>query len=162
MEFLKSSELALNPAGYLISGTTNKPVNHTEFVNAQKAAEYIVKLADAIKGKTFRAGKLDNLDAIKAAVKAAINNTNQTYGTAPSKPAGDLTSKLAAEAMAFVEFDSKKSKFEQVNNAMQAFNAIKAIEECGDYFQDSTVKLANIYTIAEIQASIEATIEILG
>ena len=162
MEFLEAKDLGLNKAGYLISKTTSKPVNHTEFVKAQQAAEYIVKLAAAISGKTFTCGKLDDLDAIKASVRAAINNTNQTYGTAPSKPVGDLTSKLADEAMAFIEFDSKKSKFTQINNFMQAFNSVKAIEECGDYFQESTVKLANIYTISQIQAAVEATIEVLG
>ncbi len=162
MEFLEAKDLGLNKAGYLISKTSSKPVNHVDFVKAQQGAEYIVKLAEAIKGKTFTCGKLDNLDAIKAAVKAAMSNTNQVYGTAPSKPVGDLTSKLANEAMAFVEFDSKKSKFEQINTFMQAFNSIKAIEEVGDYFEEKTVKLANIYTIADIQIAVEQTIEILG
>ena len=162
MQFLKSSELALNPAGYLISKENNKPVNHTDFVKAQQAAEYIVKLADAIKGKTFTCGKLDNLDAIKAAVKAAINNTNQVYGTAPSKPKGELTSKLADEAMAFLDFDKSKSKFAQINAAMQSFNAIKAVEEVGDYFSEGVVKLANVYTISQIEAAVSETIEILG
>ncbi len=162
MEFLKISELSLNPANYLISKTSGKPVNHTEFVKAQQGAEYIVKLAEAIKGKTFTAGKLDSLETIKASVRAAINNTNQTYGTAPTKPVGELTSKLADEAMAFVEFDSKKSKFKQINDFMQSFNSIKAVEEVGDYFEEKTVKLANIYTISQIQTAVEATIEILG
>ncbi len=162
MELLELKDLAINKAGYLISSATKKPVNHTEFVEAQKKAEYLVKLAEAIKGKSFTCGKLDNLDAIKAAVKAAISNTNQTYGTEPTKPKGDITSKLADEALAFVEFDSKKSKFKQINEFMQQFNAIKAIEEAGDYFEEKTVKLAKVYSIAEIQVAVEATIEVLG
>jgi len=162
MEFLKSKEIKLNAANYLVSATTSKPVSHTAFVEAQKQAEYICKLAEAIKGKTFAAGKLDDLNAIKAAVKASINNTNQVYGIAPSKPTGDLTSKLADEAMAFLDFDSKKSKFEQINTFMQQFNAIKAIEEVGDYFECAVVKLNKIYEISEIQQAVESTIEILG
>jgi hypothetical protein len=162
MEFLTSKSLGLNPAGYLINKETSKPVGHTDFVNAQKSAEYIVKLSEAIKGKTFTAGKLDDLNAIKASVRDAINNTTQTYGTVPVKPTGELTSKLADEAMAFLEFDSKKSKFTQINTFMQTFNSIKAVEEVGDYFTENVVKLAKIYTISEIQAAVEATIEILA
>lgn len=162
MEFLKSESLVLNPAGYLISKESGKPVSHTDFVKSQQSAEYIVKLAAAISGKTFTCGKLDNLEAVKADVRAAINNTNQTYGTTPVKPIGDLTSKLANEAMAFVEFDSKKSKFEQINSFMQSFNSIKSVEEVGDYFTENVVKLANIYTISQIEDAVSKTIEILG
>lgn len=162
MEFLKSSELGLNPAGYLISNTTNKPVNHTAFVNAQNQADYLVRLASAIKGKTFTHGKLDNLEAIKAEVRKAMNNTNMSYGTAPVKPVGDLTNKLADEAMAFINFDKTQSRFNQINEFMQQFNAIRGVEECGDYFSEGVVKMNKIYSISDIQSAVEATIDILG
>ena len=162
MEFLTNKQIELNAANYLISSNTKKPVNHIAFVAAQNQADYICRLADAIKGKTFKAGKLDDLCAIKAAVRAAMNDTKQSYGTAPTKPTGELTSKLADEAMAFVEFDKTKSKFEQINNVMQQFNSISDIENVGDYFEEKVVKVARIYTISEIQAAVELTVDILG
>jgi len=162
MEFLKSSGLALNPAGYLISSETNKPVNHMSFVKAQYQADYLVRLASAIKGKTFTHSKLDDLEAIKDEVRKAMNNTNMSYGTAPVKPVGDLTSKLADEAMAFVNFDKTQSKFNQINEFMQQFNSIRGVEECGDYFFEGVVKLNKIHSISDIQSAVEATIDILG
>lgn len=162
MEFLKSSDLSLNPANYLISSISNKPVNHTAFVEQQRKAEYIIKLSEAIKGKNFKHGKVDDLNAIKAAVRAAINDTNQVYGTAPSKPVGELTSKLADEAMAFIKFDDQKSRFDQINVFMNQFNSINDVESVGDYFEEKVTKLNKIYSISEIMSAVESNIEILG
>ena len=139
MEFLKLSELSLNSANYLI-GKSGKPVNHLAFVEQQAKAHYVVSLAAATKGKVFKCGKLDDLDAIKAEVKAAIGNI----------------------ALNFAKFEDEKGKVEQINLFMQEFNAISDVESVGDYFSEGVVKVAKLYTIDEILKAVKANIEILS
>ena len=64
MEFLNLSQIELNKAGYLVSTVTSKPVTHAAFVEQQTKADYIVRLAEAVKGKTFKASKVDNLETV--------------------------------------------------------------------------------------------------
>jgi len=156
MEFLKSSELGLNPAGYLISVSSKKPVNHTEFVRQQKSAEYIVKLAEAIKDKTFKVGKVDNLEEIKASVRASIDAKNvKEYVTAPSKPTSKVNDELVQFALDYVNFDSKKLEVETINKLMAEFDAIDGVETVGDYFTEGLVKFNNIYSIETILAAVK-------
>jgi hypothetical protein len=154
-QFLTTKELSLNPAGYLVAN--GKPVTHAEFVVAQQKAEFTVRVAEAIKGKNFKSGNVDSLTAIMEEVRRTLSSTaSVSYVETPTKPVGTLTSKLAEEAEAFVNFDKAKSRVSEVNNAMQEFNAIQAIETTGDYFSEGLVKLNNIYTIAQIQTAVEA------
>lgn len=164
MEFLKSSELSLNPAGYLVAtiGKSDKPVTHAEFVNQQRAAEYIVKLAAALKGKTFKASKLDDLEAIKREVKAAMTTDVRTYVSAPTKPTSKVNDEMVEFALNFAKFEDEKGKAAQINAFMQSFNKIADVENVGEYFSEGVVKLAKIYTIAEIQAAVEANISVLA
>lgn len=156
MEFLKSDGIELNAAGYLVSKDSKKPVNHVEFVKQQRSAEYIVKLAEAIKDKTFKAGKVDNLDEIKAAVRASIDAKNvKTYVTAPSKPTSKVNDELVQFAMDFVNYDSKKLEAEQINKLMAEFETIDAVETVGDYFTEGLVKLNNIYDVNTILAAVK-------
>lgn len=156
MEFLKSSEIELNAAGYLVSKTSKKPVNHVEFVKQQRSAEYIVKLAEAIKDKTFKAGKVDNLEEIKAAVRASIDAKNvKEYVTAPSKPTSKVNDELVQFALDFVNYDSKKLEVEQINKLMAEFETVDAIETVGDYFTEGLVKLNNIYNVGTILAAVK-------
>lgn len=155
--FLKLADVKLNAANYLVTVNGDKPVYHTAFVVQQEEAAVVVLTAEAIKGKTFKASKVDSLSAIMSEVRRNLNATSAvSYITIPTKPVGDLTSKLADEAMAFVNFDKSKAKAEELNSAMQAFNAINAIETTGDYFYENLVKLTKIYTIAEVKAAMEA------
>jgi len=156
MKFLKSSELELNAAGYLVSKTSNKPVNHAAFVQQQRNAEYIVKLAEAIKDKTFKAGKVDNLEEIKASVRASIDNKNvKEYVAAPTKPTSKVNDELVQFALDFVNFDSKKLEVEKINKLMAEFDAIDGVETVGDYFSEGLVKLNSIYSIETILAAVK-------
>ena len=156
MDFLTSKNLVLNPAGYLISKETKKPVTHSDFVAQQKAAEYIVKLADAIKDKNFKSGKVDNLDEIKASIMASINAKNiKEYVATPSKPTCKAKDDLVKFALDFVNFEDNKAEAEQINKLMSQFETIEAVESVGDYFSEGLVKLSKIYTIAEILAAVK-------
>lgn len=163
MEFLKNTDLDLNPAGYLVSKTSKKPVKHVDFIEQQKKAEYVVKLADAIKGKTFKAGKLDDLEAIKKEVRDAIGKTAQNkYVDDPSKPKSDVKDQLVKYALDFVQYSEDKSKADKVNEFMNQFNSINDVEQVGEYFDEGLVKLSKIYTISEILAAVQSNIEVLG
>ena len=163
MEFLKSSELELNPAGYLVSTVSNKPVTHTEFVAQQKSAEYVVKLADAISGKKFVADKVDDLAAIKKEVLDSINKTaKRSYVDAPVKPTNDINDQLVQFALDFVKYEDTSVQTEKINEFMQQFNVIDNVESVGEYFTEGLVKLAKIYTIEEILAAVKIHVEKLG
>ncbi len=160
MEFLTSENLSLNPAGYLINSTTNKPVTHSDFVSQQKNAEYIVKLADAIKNKNFTCDKVDNLEEIKANVLASINAKNvKEYISAPSKPVSKANEELVKFALDFATYEEDKSKVETINKLMAQFDSIEAVESVGDYFSEGLVKLNKIYSIDEILAAVKINTE---
>lgn len=162
MEFLKTKQLELNAANYLVSKESKKPVNHTAFVMQQRTAEYIVKLADAIQGKTFKAGKLDDLEAIKRAVKASMTNDTRSYVEAPTKPTSKVNDEMVEFALNFAKFEDEKGKVAQINEFLNQFNAILDIETVGDYFSEGVVKLAKIYTVDEIKAAVISNIEVLS
>lgn len=159
MEFLKSTELSLNAAGYLVSETTGKPVTHSEFVNQQKNAEYIVKLAAAIKDANFTPSKVDNLEAIKVAVKASMAGSTQTYVTAPTKPTSQVNDELVKFALDFNSYEDAKLQSEKINVFMQQFNSVNDVEQVGDYFTEGVVKLSAIYDIKTILEAIRINVE---
>lgn len=163
MEFLKSKDLELNPAGYLVSKTSGKPVTHAGFVNQQRAAEYVIKLAEAIKGKNFKPGKVDSLEAIKAEVLAAINKEQTTqYLAIPAKPTNKINDELVQFALDFDKYQDSKVVVEQINQIMNQFNKINDVETVGEYFSEGLVKLASIYTIEQILVAVQANTEKLG
>lgn len=162
MEFLELKDLELNKAGYLVSKQSKKPVTHTAFVEEQKKAEFTVKLAEAIKGKTFKCGKVDDLDKIKSEVLAAINAKNvREFVTSPVKPTSKVNDEMVKYALDFVEYNEKKSEVEKTNAIMAEFSSIDGVETNGDYFSEGLVKLNYIYTCAEILAAVQATAEVL-
>lgn len=162
--FLKSNAVKLNAAGYLVTNNKEeKPVNHPAFVAEQEAAHYVVMLAKAIEGKTFKVANADDFAAIEAAVLKSINEAKvEEYVKAPAKPAMEITDKLADEALAFINHGQDVSKAQAVNAVMNQFNTVNAIENVGDYFTEGLVKLKEIYTIAQIQAAVEARISKIG
>ena len=157
MEFLTAKQLELNAAGYLISKDSKKPVNHVDFVKQQKSAEYIVKFAEAIKDKNFTASKVDNLQAIKASVIAAINDTAKSYVSAPSKPTSKIQDELVKYALDFVNYEDSKVETSKMNEIMNEFNKIDDVESVGDYFTEGVVKLNAIYSIKQILAAVKIT-----
>lgn len=157
MEFLTAKQLELNAAGYLISKDSKKPVTHVNFVKQQQSAEYIVKFAEAIKDKNFTANKVDNLQAIKASVMAAINNTAKSYVSAPSKPTSKVQDELVKYALDFVNYEDSKIETSKMNEIMNEFNKIDDVESVGDYFSEGVVKLNAIYSIKQILAAVKIT-----
>lgn len=163
MEFLKASELSLNPANYLISTKTEKPVTHNAFVMQQRSAEYVVKLAEAIKDKNFTPGKVDDLNAIKQQVLNSINSANtREYASIPKEPVSKVHAELTQHALDFASFLKKKEKTNVVNELMNQYNKIDDVEKVGEYFQEDLVQLNKIYTIKEILAAVKITTEKLG
>ncbi len=160
MEFLTVKDLTLNPAGYLISKESKKPVTHEVFVKQQKAAEYLVKLSEAIKDKNFKCGKLDDLNAIKAEVLAAINaKETKEFVKAPTKPVSKVNDELVEYALNFVKFEEEEASVKKLNKLMAEFDVIDAVETVGDYFSEGLVKLSKIYSIKEILAAVKANAE---
>ena len=163
MEFLTSKDLSLNAANYLISSSSKKPVAHLEFVRQQQAAEYLVKLAEAIKDKTFTASKVDNLAAIKAEVLRSIKEvTVVQYATAPTEPTSALLDELVKYAEDFDSYHDTKVSVSKINEFMNQFNKINDVEQVGDYFSEGLVKLNKIYTIEEILAAVKIQVEKLA
>lgn len=162
--FLKANNVKLNDAGYLVtSDKAEKPVTHPAFVAEQEAAHYMVMLAKAIEGKTFKVANADDFAAIEAAVLKSINEAKvEEYIAIPAEPATPLKNQLADEALAFINHGQDVSKANQINAVMNQFNTIRSIEKVGDYFTEGLVKLKAIYTIAEIQAAVEARISKIG
>lgn len=163
MEFLKSSQLELNPAGYLISTETKKPVYLGSFIQQQLSAEYIIRMAEAVKGKTFVAGKLDNLDAIRNQVKNEMfAQQTKNYVATPKQPQSKLNDELVEYALNFAKFQESVDATSKINTFMNQFNKIDDVEQVGDYFEEGLVKLTKIYTIKEILAAVKTNIDILA
>ncbi len=150
MEFLKLEQLSLNPAGYLVSTETSKPVTHLTFVHQQQEAEYIVKLADAIKDKNFEC-KVDNLEAIKKQVRDEMASGNtRSYVDAPVKPISQVNEELVKFALDFASYEDVKVQNKKINEFMNRFNSINDVETVGDYFSEGIVKLRKLYNTQEI------------
>jgi hypothetical protein len=162
MEFLKSNELSLNPAGYLVSNASKKPVIHSEFVAQQMKAEYFVKLADAIKDKNFTPNLGDNLSAIKSEVLASLQQGKRSYVETPAEPKNKIVDELAAFALKFDSYHDEVATSEQINSLMNEFNTISDVESVGDYFTEGVVKLNHIYTIKDILAAAKIQVAKLG
>ena len=156
MEFLTSKELDLNPAGYLVSKSTNKPVKHGMYAAAQDRAHYLVELSKAVQGKSFKVGKVDCLRTIEASVRAKINAAAViNYVPTPTKPVSAVNDELVQFALDFASYETLKSDSEKINTIMNTFNVINAVETTGDYFEEALVKLNKIYSIAEIQSAVD-------
>lgn len=162
MEFLKLDGLALNPAGYLVGKKSEKPVNHPTFVAEQQAAEFLVKLAEATKGKKFKSDKLDDLNAIKAEVRAAISaKAIKQFVAAPTKPVSKANDEMVQFALDFANFKTEEGKVAELNKMMAEFSTIDGVESVGDYFSEGLVKLNGLYSTEEILAAVKATTEII-
>jgi len=158
MKFLKQSQIELTPSGHLsVSGGEMNPISHEGFVAAQTQAHYLVTLASNLKGKTFKAPKVDNFNDIVTETVNQINSADVVkYATEPTKPEMKLKNQLAEEAMAWINFNKDSSETDKVNQAMQQFNVLKDFEEFGLFFSEGIVRLNKIYTIAEILEAVKA------
>ena len=146
---------------YLVETTTEKPVFHKEFVDAQRRAEYIITFAKLAKGKDFVGKQADSLNDLKAEVLNLLGNKTTKYVETPEKIELKLHDKLHAEAMSFVMYQEKKQNSTNVNEFLQEFNIIKKFEDVGLYMEEDVVELNKIYSIKEIVEAVEAVVELL-
>jgi len=160
-KFVKSTEIALVNGGYLSLKEGESPINNKKFVQAQKHAEYIVTFAEMAKGKDFNGKKADSLQSLEKAVKEALASKATKFVEKSERPEKPLTEKLATEAMAFMNFEASSSKVEKINKFLQQFEILHEFESHGLFFKDGIVKLNKIYTMEEIIAAVESTIDLL-
>lgn len=160
--FLKKGEVQLINGGY-VSDMSGKPVSNTAFLDAQLHAEYIVTFAKMAKNKNFKGVKANSIESFITEVKSAINKNKPTqYLETPTTVKRPTTEKLAAEAMAFMEYQGEVSKVEKINQFLQQFNVINEFETYGLFFDQEIVKLSNIYTMEEITTAVAEVIDLLN
>ena len=160
-QFLTSTEVFV-VKGYLSKDAKKvDPIRNQKFIDAQKHAEYVITFAEKAKGKDFVGKKADSLEALKAEVAKALSTTDTTYLKAPEAPAQTIQSKLAKEAMAFVDYGKTVEKTEKVNEFLQQFNVLNEFSEVGLFFEQEIVKLNKIYTIDEVVKAVESVIDLL-
>lgn len=157
--FVEKSGLSLKNSAYLVA--EGKPVFHKEFVDAQKAAERIVKFAELAKGKNFKNIEGVSVSKLWVDVDTALKAKDITYVSIPEAPKQTLNEQLKSEALAFKDFLGNKGKAELINAAMSQFNIINEFEEIGLYFEEAVCKLNKIYTIEEIKVAVSSVIELL-
>lgn len=159
--FVKNGELSLVNGGYLVTGKAQTPVCNDKFVALQIHAEWVVTFAEKAKGKDFVGKKPDSIEDVRAEVRKALSRSDVKYVSSPKEVKGDLTAKLQAEAMAFINFKNDSSKTDKMNKFLQQFNIIQEFEEFGLYFEESICKLNRIYTIEEIVAAVKEVINLI-
>jgi hypothetical protein len=162
-QFLTKDQVEVNKAGYLVKKGETTPIYNEEFVNLQKAAEYVVLFAEMSKTKDFVGKKADNFEAFGEEVTKQFNLQNKKeYISKPTRPKTELTSKLQKEALSFISFKEEESKIDKINEYLERFSLLFDFEEFGLYFNDSEiVKLNKIYTTEEIKTAITISSELV-
>jgi hypothetical protein len=162
-KFLKSTEIDLVNGGYLaVKGAKElTPVTNAAFIQAQKHAEYIITFAKLAKDKDFKGKKADSLADLESAVRAELSTKDRSYVKKPKKVVKKLSQQLHDEAMAFMSFEKDTTKVEKINAFLQQFNVLAEFEEFGLFFDEGIVKLNTVYTMKEIVAAVESTIDLL-
>ena len=161
MEFLKLVDVKLNEAGYLVSVKTDKPVNNEAFVRAQNEAHLFVSIANECKGKKFKAAEVSVFASIVDKVKKSLSEEAvYEYETAPKKPDLSIADKIAAEGVAFAEFEGKQSKASKVNKLLAQFEAIRKTEQVGEYFVEGVVNLKKLYSIDDLVTAARIIVDI--
>ena len=161
MEFLKLVDVKLNEAGYLVSVKTDKPVNNEAFVNAQNEAHLFVSIANECKGKKVKADAVSVFTSIVDKVKKSLSEEAvYEYETASKKPAFTISDKIAAEGVAFAEFEGKQSKASKVNKLLAQFEAIRKTEQVGEYFEEGVVNLKKLYSIDDLVTAARIIVDI--
>ena len=161
MEFLKLVDVKLNEAGYLVSTQTNKPVNNEAFVNAQNEAHLFVSIANECKGKKFKADAVSVFANIVDKVKKSLSEEAiYEHETAPKKPDLSIADKIAAEGIAFAQFEGKQSKASKVNKLLAQFEAIRKTEQVGEYFVEGVVNLKKLYSIDDLVTAARIIVDI--
>ena len=160
--FVKKGELELVNGGYCVVGKEETPVWNAGFIAVQKHAEWVVTFAEKAKGKDFVGKEADTIDSVRNEVYKALSDKKIEYVSPPKEVKRDLTDKLQAEALAFINHKGESSKVEKINLFLQQFNTIQEFEEFGLYFEKDICKLNKIYTMKEIIEAVKAVIDLLN
>ena len=162
-QFIKKTEgLQLVNGGYL-SNKEGEPVYNAEFVAAQKRAQYIVTFAKHASGKTFEVKEADCVSDVIKAVNEELSLKATKYVDVPKEVKRELTDKLAAEALSFMDFTDGVAKSEKINSFLQEFNVLHEFEEFGLFFESDIVKLnaEKLYSMSDVVKAVTETIDLL-
>ena len=161
MKFVKQKELQLLNGGY-VSDKDGNPISNSDFIHAQRRAEYVVTFAKLAKGKNFTKTKVDSIKELTAEVMDAISKKNEiSFVDAPKKPKLTTKTKLAEEALAFVKYGEDVEKVSQINEFLSEFEILKDFEDHGLFFDEGVVKLNKVYTLKEVVDAVTETIDII-
>ena len=159
--FKKAGEVQLVNGGYL-SDSDENPIKHPAFVAAQKRANWLVLLAGKMKGKTFTAEQPADINALISELDSELSSADvKNFVTVPTVSKGEVTQKLADEALAFMQNTDKADFANKVNEKMQEFNIISEFETFGLFFKSGVVKLDKIYSIEEITSAAKVVYAVL-
>jgi hypothetical protein len=155
--FKKATELELINGGYVAARSDGKYLVNADLMAAQKRAEFLVAVAAKMKGKTFTAEAASSMSAIMNEVTAELGKESFVEFVAnPKVSKGDLTGKLAKEALKFMDAQESSDFIGEVNSRMQEFKIVQEFESTGLFFKGGITKLSRMYTIAEITAAVTA------
>jgi DNA mismatch repair ATPase MutL len=162
--FVKKEQLSLQNGGYLMASNGTEgaiPVFNQDFIAVQKHAEWVVTFAEKAKGKDFIGKWPDKIEDVKREVKEALSNKGVKYVKEPKEVKRDLTSKLQAEALSFIQFHGETNKVNRINEFLQQFNILSEYEEFGLYFEEQVCKLNKIYSIEEVVKAVTEVIDLV-
>ena len=127
------------------------PLYNEKFVVAQAKAHRLVTIAKEMKGKKFVAEEVADINALINKVSSELSSKASTeYIKVKPVKEGEITSKLAEEALSFIT-DTEDSEFKKsVNAKLQVFTALSEFEEVGLFFTGKIVKMPKIYTVKEV------------
>lgn len=161
MKFYNKEQITLMNGGYL-SDPEGNPVTNKKFIKAQRAASYVITLAELAEGKTFKAKEADSLEELFAAVKERMEAIPTVefvkIGKAPEQP---LTKQLKDEALAFIAHKDGEVITKKINDYLQKFVILQQFEEHGLFFTPAETPIRfqkKIYSMAEV---IEATTKVI-
>lgn len=150
MEFLKTADLTLNQGGYLVN-TKGTPVFHQDFVNQQKEAHFIVTLAEATKGKKFKAEQVEDFNALYNRVQQEVNSSEAIeFVSLPTKPSQKTFDAYVADIKAWANFEEEKDNAKTINESLQKFDVLYKAEKFGLFFGEGVTTLKKLYSVSDI------------
>lgn len=157
MKFITKDQLELANGGYLVEKGTTSALNHIGFVEAQNKAHYYVALSQKVSKSDFKGAIPASFSKLAQEVASEISaDKAAVYVNKPDAPKLNMTDSLAAESLAWLDFEKSKVTTDKVNSIMQDFNVMAEFEQFGLYFsEDSLVKLNKIYTTEEVVEAVK-------
>lgn len=159
--FLESKEVFV-VKGYLSSNKTKvQPIYNSEFIAAQKNAEWAITFAAKCVDKDFKGKAPDSLEEVRNQVREELSSKGVEYVAKPTEVKQKLTEELKNEALAWLDYQKDTSKTEKINQFMQKFNVLYKFEEVGLFFEEDVIEIKKIYTVKEILDAVTSVIDLL-